>query len=216
MSINEMPLVLCIDVGGPTKIGWSNSEGSDGTGDDLGDALDHLSKYVRDGGRAALGFEAPIWTPVRAEFARITARHGGVETTHNRAWSAGAGAGALAAGLALMPWCLARIGADAGRVPTTADLPQFQQNGGLFLWEAFVSGAMKVLGAKHHDDARAACQAFIARWPNITSDIPAESAVNHAISSAMAAGQMVDPRELTLPGLVLGVSLRAAIRPAND
>jgi hypothetical protein len=102
LSTVEQPFVLCIDVGGPTKIGWSNSEGNDGSGDNLGEALDYLSKYLRDGGRAALGFEAPIWTPVRPEFARITARRGGVETTYNRAWSAGAGAGALAAGLALM------------------------------------------------------------------------------------------------------------------
>jgi hypothetical protein len=76
MSTIEKPLVLCIDVGGPTKIGWSNSAGSDGTGDDLGDALDHLSKYVRDGGRAALGFDAPIWTPVRANEHGVTGSEG--------------------------------------------------------------------------------------------------------------------------------------------
>jgi hypothetical protein len=106
---------------------------------------------------------------------------------------------------------LTRIAAAAGRVSATADLQRFQQDGGLFLWEAFVSGTMKVLGAKHHDDARLACQAFIIRWPNILSDIPQESAVNHAISSAMVAGLTVDPKELMLSGLVLGVSLRTAI-----
>src|SRR5579863_6520679 len=103
---SEKPFVLCIDVGGPKKIGWANAEGGDGTGANLAEALDYLSGYLRDGGRAALGFEAPIWTPARTELARITGRRGGVETTYNRAWSAGAGTGALGAALALMPWCL--------------------------------------------------------------------------------------------------------------
>jgi hypothetical protein len=211
----ERPFVLCIDVGGPEKIGWANSEGSDGTGADLGDALDHLSRYLLKGGNVALGFEAPIWTPARTELARITARRGGVETTHNRAWSAGAGAGALGAALALMPWCLSRIANVAGPAAATIDLHRFQERGGLLLWEAFVSGAMKVVGAKHHEDARVGCQAFIARWPNLASDIPAERAVNHAVSCAMAAGLAIDPGELLLPALVVGVSPKIAAEPTT-
>lgn len=211
----EKPFVLCVDVGGPEKIGWANSDGSDGTGVDLGDALDHLSAYLLKGSPAALGFEAPIWTPARTELSKISARRGGVETTYNRAWSAGAGAGALGAALALMPWCLARIGKVAGPSAVTVDLQRFQKDGGLLLWEAFVSGAMKVVGATHHDDARLACEAFIARWPDLTSDIPAERAVNHAISSAMAAGLSIDPDELLLPALVVGVSLKTAVEPTR-
>ena len=152
----------------------------------------------------ALGFEAPIWTPTRIDLARITSRRGGVETTYNRAWSAGAGTGALGAALALMPWCLARIAKRARPVATTVDLQRFRENGSLFLWEAFVSGTMKVVGSSHHDDARLACQAFIARWPELSSDIPAEPAINHAVSSAMAAGLSVEPGELVLPAVVIG------------
>jgi hypothetical protein len=211
----EKPFVLCIDVGGPEKIGWANSEEQDGTGADLGDALDQASRYLLDGRSVAFGFEAPIWTPARAEFSRITARRGGVETTHNRAWSAGAGTGTLAATLALMPWCLSRITKVAGPAAATVNLDQFQKRGGLLLWEAFVSGAMKVVGAKHHEDARLACQAFIARWPNLASDIPAERAVNHAVSSAMAAGLEIDRAELLLPAIVIGVSLKTVAEPTK-
>jgi hypothetical protein len=112
------------------------------------------------GRRVALGFEAPIWTPVRAEFTRITGRRGG----------------ALAAVLAVMPWCLMRIAKGAGPVATTSvDLQRFLERGGLFLWEAFVSGAMTVVGTTHHDDARLAREAFVARVAQRSSGISVES-----------------------------------------
>jgi hypothetical protein len=161
----------------------------------------------------ALGFEAPIWTPTRTDLARITSRRGGVETKYNRAWSASAGTGALGAALALMPWCLTRIVKAAGPVAATVDLERFRDTGGLFLWEAFVSGAMKVAGTSHHDDARLACEAFVARWPNLISDIPSEPAINHAVSCAMAAGLSINPSELALPAIVVGVNEKTASEP---
>jgi hypothetical protein len=211
----EKPHVLCVDVGGPTKIGWADSEGQDGTGANLGAALDGLTALLLAGHRVALGFEAPIWTPVRVELAQITRRRGGVETTYNRAWSAGAGTGALGAALALMPWCLTRIAKGAGPVATTVDLQRFLENGGLFLWEAFVSGAMKALGTTHHDDARLACEAFVARWPDLRSDVPAEPALNHAVSSALAAGLSIHRDELVMPALVVGITPNTSVEPAT-
>ena len=212
---SEKLFVLCVDVGGPEKIGWADGEGGDGTGADLDHTLDRLSGHLSDGGMVALGFEAPIWTPTRTDLARITSRRGGVETTYNRAWSAGAGTGALGAALALMPWCLARIAKAAGPVAATVDLQRFRETGGLFLWEAFVSGAMKIAGTSHHDDARLACEAFVARWPDLISDIPAEPAINHAVSSAIAAGLSIDPNELVLPALVVAVTLKTTIEPTE-
>jgi len=204
----QKPFILCIDVGGPKKIGWADADGRDGTGDDLGEALNYISEHLRDGGRLALGLEAPIWTPTRMDLKEITSRRGGIETDHNRAWSAAAGACALAAALALMPWCLARIARDAGPVAATADFQRFQERGGLFLWEAFVSGKMKTVGTSHHDDARLACEEFDKRWPNLTSDIQEEPSINHAVSSAMAVGLSIDSKELVLPALVVGIAVR--------
>ena len=201
----ETPYVLCIDVGGPTKIGWADNKGRDGAGSNLGVALDRVAALLVAGRPVALGFEAPIWTPRRAELSRITGRRGGLEITYNRAWSAGAATGALGAALALMPWCLGRICTGAGPMPTTVDLRRFHERGGLLLWEAFVSGAMKVFGASHHDDARLACEAFCARWPDVRSDVPGEPALNHAVSSALAVGLSIDQNELVMPALVVGV-----------
>lgn len=130
---DEKPYVCCVDVGGPTRIGWADCEGRHGVGADLGDALDGLGDMLLDGRRVALGFEAPIWTPRRAELGLITGGRGGIEKTHNRAWSAGAGTGALGAALALMPWCLTRISQRAGPVATTVSLQRFRERGGLFL-----------------------------------------------------------------------------------
>jgi len=153
----------------------------------------------------ALGFEAPIWTPRRAELARITSRRGGIETTYNQAWSAGAGTGALAATLALMPWSFAWLREVAGSISVTVDLARFRSGAApLFVWEAFVSGISK--GASHYDDARLAVQAFLARWPELPSDVPIEPALNHAVSAAIASGLRADVAEMLMPAVVVGVT----------
>lgn len=199
------PHVLCIDVGGPSKIGWADSTGATGTGLELGAALDSVSTLVREGQFVALGFEAPIWTPRRAEFARITGRRGGIETTYNRAWSAGAGTGALGAALALMPWSFARLREAAGDISVTVDLARFRSGAApLFVWEAFVSGIGK--GTSHHDDALLAVRAFLARWPDVSSDVPPEPALNHAVSAAIASGLRADAAEISMPAVVVGVT----------
>lgn len=213
---NEKPYVFCVDVGGPAKIGWADDDGREGTGANLGEALDRLAKRLRDGCRVALGFEAPIWTPNREALDQITRRRGGIETTYNRAWSAGAGTGALGAALALMPWCLMRIATKCSEpVATTVDLQRFHERGGLFLWEAFVSGTIRDVGATHQDDARRACEAFAARWPDIRSDVPPEPAVNHAVSSAMVAGLSIDRDELVMAALVVGATANTAVEPVT-
>lgn len=202
----DKPFVLCIDVGGPKKIGWATSTGEDGTGETLSYALNKLCDHLRSDNRAALGFEAPIWTPKRDDLSRITSSRGGIEKIQNRAWSAGAGCGALGAALVLMPWCMTYIAKNAGPINTSVDLNKFLEFGGLFVWEAFVSGTMKTKGALHHDDARSACSAFLDRWPHITSDVPAEDAINHAVSAALVSGLLIDISELSLPAIVIGLA----------
>ena len=162
MSSMTPPHVFCIDVGGPSKIGWADGAGATEAGAELGAALDRVAILLRDGQPVALGFEAPIWTPRRAELAKITSRRGGIETTYNRAWSAGAGTGALGAALALMPWTFSRLYQTAGNVGVTVDLARFRSGAvPLFVWVAFVSGLGK--GTSHHDDAFLAARLFLAR-----------------------------------------------------
>lgn len=212
--MTAFPHILCIDVGSPAKVGWADDAGRIGSGLDIGEALDRAAALVAQGQPVALGFEAPIWTPRRAELARITGRRGGIETKYNRAWSAGAGTGALGAALALMPWCFAHLRGVAGDCAVTVNLERFRDGSvPLFVWEAFVSGIGK--GTSHHDDALLAVQAFKARWPSLESDVPAEPALNHAISAATASGLHTDSSEFGMASVVIGVTPVTVIHPAE-
>jgi len=203
-------LVIAIDVGGPEKIGWAASDGRSGSGRDLGEVLTTAATLLSGGEGVAIGFESPIWTPRREEMGRITGRRGGAETFFNRAWSAGAGCGVLAAGLGLMPWCFTQIaGQTAERRATTIPSTFEETGGGLFVWEAFVSGAAKA--ATHMDDASLALAAFQARSLDQPSDIPAESAVNLAVAALLATGWQVGPHEIGQAGHVVAVGLADAI-----
>ena len=64
---------------------------------------------------------------------------------------------------------------------------------------------------KHPDDAQRACEAFVARWPNLSSDVPFEPAINHAVSSALAVGLSIDQAELIMPAFVLGNAISAVM-----
>lgn len=209
------PYVLCIDVGGPTKIGWADGGGRHGAGPELSDALVRAGALAASGTPVAIGFEAPIWTPRRAELARITGSRGGVEKRYNRAWSAGAGSGALGAALALMPWALTLVRGAAGSARATTDVSVFQDGrASVFIWEAFVSGVLKTTGL-HHDDARLAVEAFTGRWPTIESDVPPEPAINHAAVAAYVAGFEVDPTEFGGSCSVVAVTPATVLNPTT-
>jgi len=78
--------VICIDVGSPKNVGWANDRGQTGSALNLLDELHRAGRLLLAGERVALGFEAPIWTPRRAELQRITASRGGVEKSLGRTW----------------------------------------------------------------------------------------------------------------------------------
>lgn len=198
---NRSPYVFCVDVGSPKNVGWADSEGGASGPDTFLAALLAVAARLREGERVALGFEAPIWTPRRAEFNRITSSRGGAELALKRAWSAGAGGGALGAALALMPWCFATL-ASVTTVPTTISAERFREGDvQLFVWEALVTGAAK--GLSHHHDALYAVDAFVGRMADLQSDIPPEPAVNHAAVALMIAGFPIAMEELAQAGLVI-------------
>jgi hypothetical protein len=96
----------------------------------------------------------------------------------------------IALALALMPWVFERVAKSAPEAKATVSLDRWHERGGLLVWEAFVSGAAK--RATHGEDARAALEAFEARWPDLASDVPAEPAINLAVAAALAAGLDID------------------------
>jgi hypothetical protein len=196
--------IFCVDVGAPKNIGWADSLGQLGTGEDIGLALKDLGGRLALGERVAIGFEAPIWTPRRADLLRITGSRLGAETAMRRPWSAGAGCGVLGAALALMPWCFSTIVETSGRIRATTLPDTFTAwTSGLFVWEALVTGAAK--GLSHHADAALAVTAFAKRQQSLYSDIPTEPAINHAAVALSVAGLDVEPTEFGRAGLVVAV-----------
>jgi hypothetical protein len=92
------------------------------------------------------------------------ARHG----DGNRAWSAGAGSGALATGIVEVAWLLQELRRRWPRGSAHLDWGTFSDAGrGLFLWEAFVTDRAKA--ATHADDAAVAVAAFRDALPDPTS-----------------------------------------------
>ena len=100
-----------------------------------------------------------------------------------------------------MPWVFERIAKAAPNTKATVKLDQWRERGGLFVWEAFVTGVAK--RATHGEDARAALEAFEGHWPDLKSDVTAEPAVNLAVAAALAAGLAIDPGEIGVPSIVI-------------
>jgi hypothetical protein len=195
------PFTLAIDIGKPENVGWASSEHPAEVNVGFEQAISRLAAHLQKDGRATIGFEAPIWTPRRANLNDITKARGGVESLLRRAWTAPPGACVLACGLGLVPWVFQRIAKAAPNATATVRLDQWRERGGLFVWEAFITGAAK--RATHGEDARAALEAFEERWPNLNSDVTPEPAVNLAVAAALAAGLSIDPAEIGEPSIVV-------------
>jgi len=201
------PLIFAIDVGSPKNLGWANSRGGSGTYETLEAALQEVGKELSDGGSAAIGFEAPTWVPRRPNLLEINKSRGGVEITgKSRPWSGGPGSSVTATALAVMPWALTTILEAIEPKPTSTTLAtvipeQWEQQGGLLVWEAFVSGDMK--GDGHAEDAKIAVEAFLALQSDYESAIPPQAAFSTAAASLMVTGWRTDWGEVGMPCLVV-------------
>ena len=109
----------------------------------IAELADAVEARLRAGRPVALGFECPLFVPLRDDPAELTrARRG----EGNRAWSAGAGSGSLATGLVEVTWLLTRLRRALEPPPAlTVSWDAFTSGpGGLFVWEAFVTRGAKV------------------------------------------------------------------------
>jgi hypothetical protein len=152
----------------------------------------------------ALGFECPLFVPVPEESLRLgMARQG----DGNRAWSAGAGSGALATGIVEVAWLLrelrsrrpnASVQLDWGRSPTPAR--------DSFFWEAFVTDQAKA--ATHSDDAAVAVDAFRDALPDPMSAnaVTAERPLSLLGAAIVWSGWSDDLQLLRAPCLVIKAS----------
>ncbi len=168
---------------------------------------------LRSGALVALGFECPLFVPLREHPEELTSRRDG---EGNRPWSAGAGCAVLATGLTQVLWILMRLRQELGN-GLSSYLRWDQTPGygpGLFLWEAFVSGGAKAAGGEnlHASDAKLAVDAFLRALPDVDSaDAIREADVHSLVGAALLrTGWTTDLAILAEPCLVIRVTEAAA------
>lgn len=159
--------VACADIGSVAKgkFGWAlKLEETWSQGDGIVDFSEQIAHHLNQNTPVAVGFECPLFVPLPRDPMRLTRARNG---ERNRAWCAGAGSGALAVGLTEIVWILREVceGLDVPEKPAVSlRWPQFLETGGLFIWEAFVTGASKQ--RSHIQDAKSAVEAFARALPN--------------------------------------------------
>lgn len=160
--------IFCADIGSVEagSFGWFGVDPDcrQVPGNSIEELASAVAEKITTGTKVALGFECPLYVPLRDEPMLLTKARNG---EGNRSWSAGAGCAALTTGLVEVAWLLEKIRANTPKSATAfLNWKAFEKaDGGLFLWEAFVSGKAK--GSDHSDDARIAVEAFRAALPNL-------------------------------------------------
>lgn len=158
--------IICADVGSikNKKFGWAAMlpNGSELLGTEITSFTETIAKQIQHGNKVALGFECPLFVPIRENPIDVNGARNG---EGNRPWSAGAGAGALATGLVEVMWVMNDVSRHLGKIPlATVEWNEFLQSESVFLWEAFVTSSAK--GTAHMEDAQIAVRQFKCSLPN--------------------------------------------------
>ena len=157
--------VAVIDIGKPNKnLGWSMVGPTSVEGTDLDECVTRMASALSEG-PLALGFEAPMYVPVRSVPDDLTkARNGECRDGVNRPFSASAGSTVTVTAMVVVPYVLAGL---RRLVPTgKATLgwkSYFQEPKGLLLFEAFVTNQNKSTDTRHVEDARLAANHLFER-----------------------------------------------------
>ena len=203
--------ICCVDIGAVHSgtFGWARV--ASGTPDlvsgDMDALVEEVHRILVRGTKLALGFECPLWIPLRHDPMCLTKARVG---EGSRAWSSSVGATVLATGLAETVWVLSevsqRIRSSSHPVPAVyLDWGAFAEAGdGLFLWEAMVTGKDKT--GTHKGDALAACEGFRAALPDPVAKTAVKSSgdtMSLVGAAALRAGWSRDLRLLETPCLVV-------------
>ena len=206
--------VAVIDIGSPKQgnIGWAIVGPLARTGRDLDTGIEAFAEAV-DAGPLALGFEAPMFVPMRDRANDLTRARAG---ERNQAFSASIGATALVTSTVVVPYVLDRLRRTVPDVVATLNWqgwPRGEAGGPrLLLFEAFVSNrrGARNTNTRHVDDALAAAQALQGKFANgeaIASSVSVERSFNLLGAMMMRTGWTHDLSVLSQPCLV--------IRPMN-
>lgn len=195
--------IVCADIGSvaSNNFGWFANTAASGT--TPSSLANYVACVLNEERPVALGFECPLFVPLRSDEQTLTKARPG---EHNRAWSAGAGCGALATGLVQVTWILHAI---RSQLTVSAQFHSSWEafssaESGIFIWEAFVSGRSK--RDDHVADAACAVEAFTAAMPcppkknAIQPDSPVHSLLGAAL---LRTGWSVDLALLSAPALVI-------------
>jgi len=203
--------IFCADVGSikADKFGWAAALPDEndivGAGIITGSSIEKfaalISEEIRKKRKVAVGFECPLFVPVREESQNVNSARSG---EGNRSWSAGAGTGALATGLVEVLWVMNKINGTLGKAPKAQfSWSEFLGSESVFLWEAFVTSEAKGIG--HSDDAKIAVTQFIESLPEPWSEnaIQEESVLSLVGAAALKAGWSEEIGVLSEPCLVI-------------
>jgi hypothetical protein len=210
MAWTESLQVFCADVGSIARESFAWARRIPGTAEDeevhqpesiesIAAAVVHV---IAHGEPVALGFEAPMFVPVPNDPARLgKARPCDAPSP---SWSSNVGASVLATAIVQVPWILRYIHERVPDLRVHVAWPSFaEQQGGLLLWEAFVSGAAK--GETHEEDARSGVQAFCEQLPN-PGEATAEATerpLSLMTAAAIWAGFDLAPEDMRRPSLLV-------------
>ena len=203
-SARQEVCVGVIDVGSPKSgnLGWAIRRGKRKFhGDDLDEFITEFDRHC-DGCPAALGFEAPLFVPVRDEALDLTKARKG---EGRRPWSASAGATVLTVALPIMSYTLKQLRTRIDGYETMLDWKDWSAGSNtLLIWEAFVSGSSK--GSDHWHDADIAASAFLIGLDNLEAiNAIVEPNVLSLVGAALIHSGWVEPSVsmLKTPALVV-------------
>jgi hypothetical protein len=168
--------VAVIDIGKPGKnLGWAIVGSSPASGTDLDEAIDEISDRISRG-PVALGFEAPLYVPMRSAAGDLTkARSGECVGGVNRPYSASAGSTVLVIATVVVPYVLRALRSAAPVSIATMDYRSFfSAPAGVLFFEAFVTNQKKSHDARHVEDAELAAMHLLAM---LEEQRPLESAI---------------------------------------
>ena len=149
-----------IDIGSPGKnnIGWAIVGTVPCAGTDLDKGVQVFAEALKEA-PLALGFEAPMFVPMRDKAKNFTHARDG---ERDRAFSAGAGAAVLVTSTVVVPYVLRGLQKAVPCATATLDWQDWPHNGAglpqLLLFEAFVSKKAGKRDGRHIDDARLAAE----------------------------------------------------------
>jgi len=152
--------VAVIDIGKPGKnLGWAIVGSKPASGTDLDEAIAEITDRIARG-PVAIGFEAPMFVPMRRAASDLTkARSGECVGGVNRPYSASAGSTVLVIATVVVPYVLSALRAASPTCIATMDHRSFfSAPSGVLFFEAFVTNQKKSHDARHIEDAALAAE----------------------------------------------------------